>query len=63
MKETDARLFLQTESFHPKHVFKSVVFSQMIRVIQRNSQDHTSVEDLCELKNDLTRCGHAEETF
>ena len=63
MKETDARLFLQTESFHPKHVFKSVAFSQMIRVIQRNSQDHTSVEDLCELKNDLTRCGHAEETL
>ena len=62
-KETDARLFLQTESFHPKHVFKSVAFSQMIRVIQRNSQDHTSVEDLCELKNDLTRCGHAEETL
>ena len=59
-KETDARLYLQTESFHPKHVFKSVVFSQMIRVIQRNSQDHTCVEDLTQLKDDLARCGHQE---
>ena len=30
----------------------------MIRVIERNSQDHTCVEDLTELKEDLARCGH-----
>ena len=62
-KDTDARLFLQTDSFHPKHVFKSVVFSQMMRVIQRNSQDHTCVEDLSELKSDLSKCGHHENTM
>ena len=62
-KDTDARLFLQTNSFHPKHVFKSVVFSQMIRVIQRNSQDQTCVEDLTELKDDLTKCGHQENVI
>ena len=49
-KETDARLYLNTDSFHPQHVFRSVVFSQMIRVIQRNSKDVTCVEDLAELK-------------
>ena len=57
-KETDARNYLRTDSFHPHHVFDSVAFSQMIRIIERNSQDHTCVEDLGELKEDLARCGH-----
>ena len=60
-KETDARLYLQTDSFHPAHVFKSVVFSQMIRVIQRNSQDSTCIEDLAQLKADLIKSGHDED--
>ena len=30
----------------------------MIRIIERNSQDHTCTEDLNKLKDDLTRCGH-----
>jgi hypothetical protein len=33
----------------------------MIRIIERNSQDHTCVEDLDELKEDLARCGHNRE--
>ena len=57
-KETDARNYLRTDSFHPHHVFDSVAFSQMIRIIERNPQDHTCVEDLGELKEDLARCGH-----
>ena len=60
-KETDARNYLRTDSFHPQHVFNSVAFSQMIRIIERNSQDHTCVEDLNELKEDLARCGHNRE--
>ena len=60
-KETDARNYLRTDSFHPQHVFNSVAFSQMICVIERNSQDHTCVEDLTELKKDLARCGHNRE--
>ena len=58
-KETDARLYLKTDSFHPAHVFKSVIFSQMIRVIQRNSRDDTCVKDLDELKQDLLKSGHS----
>ena len=57
-KETDARNYLRTDSYHPHQVFDSVAFSQMIRIIERNSQDHTCAEDLNELKDDLTRCGH-----
>ena len=60
-KETDARLYLKTNSFHPPHVFKSVVYSQMIRVIRRNSKDVTCVQDLEKLKSDLARSGHSME--
>lgn len=62
-KETDARLYLKTDSFHPSHVFKSVVFSQMIRVIQRNSKDSTCIEDLHQLKADLIKSGHKSENL
>ena len=62
-KPTDARLYLKTDSFHPEHVFKSVIISQMIRVIQRNSQDDTCVEDLDQLKEDLGKSGHAREAM
>ena len=57
-KETDARLFLQPSSYHPDHVFSSVIFSQMIRVISRNSKRSTCQEDLNELKKDLLKSGH-----
>ena len=57
-KETDARNYLRTDSYHPHQVFDSVAFSQMIWIIERNSQDHTCAEDLNELKDHLTRCGH-----
>ena len=47
--ETDARKFLNTQSFHPQDVFRSVPFSQMLRVISRNSTDKTTVRDLAEI--------------
>ena len=59
-KETDARHYLNPSSFHPNNVFDSVIFSQMLRVIDRNSRDETCVTDLQELKQDLIRCGHNE---
>ena len=60
-KETDARNYLTTDSYHPHQVFDSVAFSQMIRIIEGNSQDHTCAEDLNELKEDLTKCGHSSD--
>ena len=62
-KETDARLYLKPTSFHPPHVFKSVVFSQMMRVIGRNSKPDTCTEDLEELKVDLMKSGHNHQTI
>ena len=57
-KKTDARQYLNTLSFHPPQVFDSVAFSQMLRVINRNSNDETCVKDLEGLKTDLSKCGH-----
>ena len=56
-KPTDARNYLRTDSFHPPHVFKSVAFSQMLRVVNRNSRDDTCKADLEVLKTDLVRSG------
>ena len=62
-KPTDARLYLRTDSFHPPHVFRSVAFSQMLRVANRNSQTSTRRTDLDQLKIDLQRSGHKKETL
>ena len=34
-EDTGAYLYLKTDSFHPENVFRSVIFSQMIRIIQK----------------------------
>lgn len=60
-KKTDARQYLNPASFHPENVFESVAFSQMLRIIERNSRDETCVENLRELKDDLIKAGHNEE--
>ena len=60
-KKTDARQYLNTSSFHPPEIFNSVAFSQMLRIINRNSTDETCVTDLEELKTDLAKCGHIPE--
>ena len=60
-KPSDARRYLQTDSFHLAQVFQSVIFSLMIRVIKRNSQDHTCVADLAQLKEDLSKSGYDKE--
>ena len=60
-KETDARQYLSPASFHPDNVFEAVAFSQMLRIIERNSTDATCVDNLKELKADLIKAGHNEE--
>ena len=60
-KPTDARNYLRTDSFHPQHVFRSVAFSQMLRVVSRNSREDTRFEDMEQLKKDLKRSGHELE--
>ena len=62
-KETDSRQYLHTSSFHPPSVFRSVAFSQMLRIVSRNSTDEHCVSDMSELKEDLIRCGHKDSVL
>ena len=57
-KPTDARAYLRPNSFHAKHVFQSIPFSQMIRIIKRNTKDETCNEDLDKLQEDLVNSGY-----
>ena len=60
-KPTDSRLYLRTSSFHPKHVFRSVAFSQLSRVKRRNSTKEFEKEDIEQLIKDLEKCGYDRE--
>ena len=62
-KPTDSRLYLKVGSFHPKHVFSSVAFSQMLRVWKRNSTIQGANKDIEDLKNDLEKCGDNRDTL
>ena len=63
VKPTDARSYLNPGSFHPSHVFTSIPFSQMIRVINRNTKPESCQEDLNGLKMDLKKSGYNENTL
>ena len=52
-KPTDAKHYLVPQSFHPKNVFTSVPFSQMIRAIERNSCAENEILEMEELVKDL----------
>ena len=40
-KPTDAKRYINTKSFHPRSVFTSIPYSQMILKIKNNSKDDT----------------------
>ena len=49
-KPTDAKRYLNPQSFHPRHVFRSVPMSQMIRAFDQNSKQDQLDKDLIEVK-------------
>ena len=60
-KRTDSRLYLKSNSFHPSHVFDSVAFSQIKRVMRRNSTPEFAEGDVSDLIEDLVKCGYKRE--
>ena len=60
-KPTDSRLYLKSNNFHPNHVFDSVAFSQIKRVMRRNSTPEFTEEDVSDLIEDLVKCGYQRE--
>jgi hypothetical protein len=57
-KPIDPRRFLQRDSFHPPHVFKSVATSQIQRICKLNSKEETLMEDLESLVTDFHKSGY-----
>ena len=57
-KPTDSKRYLRPQSFHPKSVFKSVPFSQMIRTLEHNSVEETKISEMEKLSKDLERSGY-----
>ena len=62
-KPTDARAYLRTTSFHPPHIFNSIAYSQMLRVLKRNSSPTKGKSDISDMKEDLKRAGHTKENL
>ena len=57
-KPTDSKRFLRPQSFHPKTVFESVPYSQMIRTLERNSSEETKKTGMKQLKIDFEKSGY-----
>ena len=45
-KPTDAKRYLNPYSFHPRSVFNSIPFSQMLRTVRNNSKEETKMVEL-----------------
>ena len=57
-KPTDAKRYLNSKSFHPKSVFKSIPFSQMIRTIENNSREETRTTQMNDLVKHFENSGY-----
>ena len=62
-KPTDAKRYLRPQSFHPKSVFESVPFSQMIRILERNSSEETKKTEMEKLKEHFKESGYDMKEF
>ena len=60
-KPTDSKRYLRPQSFHPKTVFESVPYSQMIRTIERNSTVQTKTTEMETLKKDFEKSGYSRD--
>ena len=60
-KPTDAKRYLNPNSFHPKSVFNAIPFSQMLRTIRNNSKPETATAELDLLMNHFKSSGYKKE--
>ena len=56
-KPTDAKRYLNAKSYHPRSVFTSIPYSQMILTIKNNTKDDTRTTERIDgpLKTEATR--------
>ena len=60
-KPTDAKRYLNPNSFHPKSVFNAIPFSQMLRTIRNNSKPETTATELDLVMNHFKNSGYKTE--
>ena len=60
-KPTDAKRYLNTKSFHPSSVFKSIPYSQMIRTMENNSKEDTKTVQITELIKHFENSGYNKQ--
>jgi hypothetical protein len=62
-KPTDQHQYLSPSNCHPKHCFKSIPFSQAIRVKRIRSTVETTKQRLGDLRHDLKRRGYNDKVI
>ena len=62
-KPTDAKRYLNPNSFHPKSVFNAIPFSQMLRTIRNNSKSETTATELDLVINHFMNSGYRKEVL
>ena len=62
-KPTDAKRYLNVKSFHPRSVFKSIPYSQILRTIENNSKETTRTAQLNELVEHFENSGYSRQTI
>ena len=60
-KPTDSKRYLSPKSFHPRFVFDSVPFSQLLRTLRNNSKVETQTIELDQCLRDFVNSGYNEE--
>ena len=53
VKPTDAKRYLNPKSFHPKFVFNSIPFSQILRTLRNNSKEETKIIEIDQMYQGL----------
>ena len=57
-KPTDAKRYLDPMSFHPRFVFNSIPFSQLLRTVRNNSKDETKHVEIDQCIQDFKSSGY-----
>ena len=60
-KPTDAKRYLNPKSFHPRSVFDSIPFSQLLRTMRNNSKVETRSIEVDQCVKDFTNSGYDPE--
>ena len=58
IKPTDTKRYLNPKSFHPRFVFDSIPFSQLLRTLRNNSKEETKHVEIEQCVKDFTNSGY-----